>query len=212
MKFNGIKKIILLGIILLIIAGITVVALKGINVYILLSQHESINLNVGKEVKLDEIKNICKEVFGNKEIVVRELELFDDSVNIISKSITDEEKTNLIQKVNEKYQTTLSADDITVQKVSNIRVRDLIRPYIEPVIISLVIIIAYIIIRFRKQNPLKLLGKVLGVIILTEAVIASVIAVSRFPFLPIVISLMSVIAILEMIIIINKEAKLFNKN
>ena len=45
------------------------------------------------------------------------------------------------------------------------------------------------------------------IILVTEAIIASVIAISRIPFLPVTISLMSVIAILELILLINKQAK-----
>ena len=61
MKLSGLKKIILLGIILLIIAGIVIVALKGINVSLILQQHESINLLIGKPVEIKDVQNICNE-------------------------------------------------------------------------------------------------------------------------------------------------------
>ena len=70
MKLSGSKKIILLGIILLIIAGIVVVALKGVKVSLLLQQHEEINIYIGKPTELKDVKNICKEVFGEKQFVV----------------------------------------------------------------------------------------------------------------------------------------------
>ena len=53
MESKGIKKILLLGIVLLIVAGIVVVALKGFKVSLILQKHESISLIVGKEVVLD---------------------------------------------------------------------------------------------------------------------------------------------------------------
>lgn len=68
MKLSGTKKILLLGLILIIIAGIVVVALKGVNVSLLYEQHESVNLVVGKEIDINDIKDICKEVFNNKEV------------------------------------------------------------------------------------------------------------------------------------------------
>ncbi len=205
MNFSGSKKIILLGIILLIIAGIVVVALKGVNVSLILQQHESINLLIGKEVERKDIKDICKEVFQNKNVVVRNLELFDDSVNISVESITDEEKNDLVQKINEKYGTTFTSDDLTIQSNSNIRVRDLVRLYVKPVIISVILIIVYMIIRFRKVNALKLLGKIFGIVILTEALIASIIAIVRVPLSPVMINLMAVVAVVELIIYINKQ-------
>lgn len=211
MKLNGNKKIILLGVILLIIAGIVVVALKGINVSLILQQHESISLLIGKQINLDEIEEICNGVFENKKVILRKIELFDDSVSVIAQSITDEEKSNLIQKVNEKYGTEFNVEDITIEKYSNVRVRDLIRPYILPVIISAVLIIIYIIVRFRKQNFMKILAKIFGIIILTELSLASIIAISRIPLLPIMINLMFVVAIIELIILINRESKSENK-
>ncbi len=207
MKLSGLKKIILLGIILLIIAGIVIVALKGINVSLILQQHESINLLIGKPVEIKDVQNICNEVFANKRVIVRKLELFGDSVNIISESITDEEKSNLITKINEKYETDFTVDDVNIEKNSNIRVRDLVRPYVLPVMLSFVLIVAYIIIRFRKINSLKLLGKICVTIILTEALIASCIAITRLPLLPIMINLMSVVAIFEVVLFISRSEK-----
>ena len=205
MKLSGLKKIILLGIILLIIAGIVIVALKGINVSLILQQHESINLLIGKPVEIKDVQNICNEVFANKRVIVRKLELFGDSVNIISESITDE--ANLITKINEKYETDFTVDDVNIEKNSNIRVRDLVRPYVLPVMLSFVLIVAYIIIRFRKINSLKLLGKICVTIILTEALIASCIAITRLPLLPIMINLMSVVAIFEVVLFISRSEK-----
>ena len=105
MKLDGNKKIILLGLILLIVAGIIVVALKVFNVSLILQQHESVNIFICKEVNLKDIKSICNEVFGNKRVVLRNVELFDDSVNINVESITNEEKEVLVSKINEKYGT-----------------------------------------------------------------------------------------------------------
>ena len=72
MESKGIKKILLLGIVLLIVAGIVVVALKGFKVSLILQKHESISLIVGKEVVLDDIKQICKDTFGGKRFIVKQ--------------------------------------------------------------------------------------------------------------------------------------------
>ena len=199
MKLSGNKKIVLLGVILLIIAGIVVVALKGINVSLVFQQHESISLLIGKQININEIQEICNEVFKNKKVVLKKVELFDDSVSIIAQSITDEEKSNLIQKVNEKYSTEFKVEDITIEKVSNVRVRDMVRPYILPIIISTVLIIIYMVIIFKNQKFVKIIGKIFGIILLTELALASIIAISRIPLLPIMVNLMFVIAIIELI-------------
>lgn len=207
MKANN--KIILLGLCLLIVAGIVVVTLTGFNVSLMYQKHESISLYIAKQIDLNEIKSICKEVFKGKEVVVKEVEIFEDSVNISVESITDEEKNNLITKINEKYQTEILADDVEVDSNAKIRIRDIIKPYIKPVLISTVLIIAYMIIRFRKMKVLELLGKIGIIIVLTELALASIIAITRMPVSPIIINLLTVVAVIELLVYINKLEKTY---
>lgn len=209
MKLSGSKKIILLGIILLIIAGIVVVALKGVKVSLVLQQHEEINIYVGKPTELKEMKSVCKEVFGDKQFVLMDIDTFNDAYSINVESFTNEEKQALLTKVNEKFEVELTEEDISEKTLSNIRVRDMVKPYVKPVIISVLLIIVYMIIRFRKEKVAKLLGKIFGIVLLTEAVIFSIIAIARIPLSATMINLMAVIAIVELCIYINK---LENKN
>ncbi len=212
MKLSGSKKIILLGIILLIIAGIVVVALKGVKVSLILQQHEEINVYIGKPTDINDMKDICKDVFKDKRFVVRNLDIFADAYSINVESVINEEKDELIKKVNEKFAVNITTDDISEKTVSNIRIRDIVKPYIKPVLISAVLMAVYVVIRFRKENAFKLLGKILGIIILTEAVIFSVIAVLRIPLSAMMINLMLVIAVIELCIYINKlETRSFKK-
>lgn len=207
MKLSGSKKILLLGTILLIIAGIVVVALKGVKVSLDFQQHEVVNVYLGKKVELKELKNICKDVFGNKTYTIKEVGYFNESFNINVEAITDEEKAKLIEKVNEKFSMELTMNDLSVYTISNIRVRDIAKPYFKPAIISVVLIIVYMIIRFRKMNAIKMLAKIFGIILLSEAVIASIIAITRLPLSPIIINLMAVVAIIELSLYINKLEK-----
>lgn len=209
---NGNKKIVLLGLILLIIAGIIVVALKGFNVSLMLEQHESLNIMVGKEIDINEIKNMCNEVFKDKKVVVRSIDLFNDSVNISVQAITDEEKSELINKINEKYGTELVADNVNVNTIANVRIRDLVRPYVKPIVISVVVIIAYLIILFRKMSAFKLLGKIALIILLTEATLASIIAIVRIPMSPVIVNLMTVVAVFELLFYINRTLKKYEVN
>ena len=204
MKLSGSKKIILLGIILLIIAGIVVVSLKGVKVSLNLQQHEEVTVYIGKPVELKEVKNICKEVFGNKYFIVIDVDTFKDAYSINVESLTNEEKQALLTKINEKFGVNLVETDISIKTLSNIRIRDVVKPYIKPVIISAILMVVYMIIRFRKEKVAKLLGKIFGIIILTEAVIFSIIAIARIPLSALMINLMAVIAIVELCVYINK--------
>lgn len=207
MKLSGSKKILLLGMILLIVAGIVVVSLKGVKVSLKLQQHEVINVYLEKKVEFKEFKNICKAVFGNKRFELRNVEYFNNSFDISVENITDEEKAKLVEKVNEKFETEIKIEDLRIYTVANIRVRDIVKPYVKPVIISTVLMIAYIIIRFRKLSAWKVLGKIFGIIALTEALIASVITITRLPLSATIINLMAVIAVIELILYINKLEK-----
>ncbi len=207
MKLSGNKKIILLGMILLIIAGIVVVSLKGVKVSLTHQQHEVVNVYLEKKIDLKEFKKVCEEVFGNKTFEVRKVEYFNNSFNINIENITDEEKSKLIEKINEKFETELNVENLNVYTVSNIRVRDIVKPYVKPVIISTVLMVVYMIVRFRKMNAFKMLGKIFGIILLTEAVIASLIAITRLPLSATIINLMAIIAVCEMILYINKLEK-----
>lgn len=210
MKMSGSKKIILLGIILLIISGIVVVALKGVKVSLILQQHEEINIYIGKPTNISDLEKICKEVFKDKRFIVRGLDIFTDAYSINVESVINEEKDELISKVNEKFGVNITTEDISEKNVSNIRIRDLVKPYVKPVLISSVLIVVYIVIRFRKENAFKLLGKITWIIILTEAVIFSLIAVLRIPLSAIMINLMAVISVIQLCLYINKLEK--NKN
>lgn len=205
MKLSSSKKIVLLGIILLILAGIIVVALKGMKVDFMLAQHKTMNIVIGKEFNINDVQNICNEVFKDKEVVLKKVEVFGDAVSVNATSISDEEKANLVAKINEKYEISLVAEEIEVKSNSNIRIRDMIRPYLFPALISFVLIYAYIGIRFRKLNALKVLLKLTGIILLTEVIIASIVAISRIAVSPIILNLMFVAGITEIIIFIYKK-------
>lgn len=208
---NTNKKIILLGLILLIIAGVVVIALKGLNVSLMFRNHESINIYIDKEVDFNEFKDLCKEVFGNKKYVLKKLELFGEAVNLSKESFTDEEKETLINKINEKYEKEYTVNDLTINEIPNIRIRDIIRPYVKPITISAVLIIAYMLIRYRKTSVFEIIGKLLLLIVLTEVTVLSLIAILRIPVSSVVINLMLSLAVIELVVYNYRKEKLYNK-
>ena len=207
MEFKGSKKIILLGIILLIVAGIVVVALKGFKVSLTLQKHESLNIVVGKEITLKDAKEICEDVFGNKRFVVKHLDRFEDAINVRVESITNEEKADLVKKINEKYEVNIEAANVAVKFNSNIRIRDILKLYFKPVVISAVLIIAFVIVRFRNSNPIKILGNAALKILVTEGVIASVISITRIPLSAFIINAMAVVAVVELVLVLESANK-----
>lgn len=209
MKIN--KKIGLLALILLVIAGLVVVILRGFNVSLMARQHESLDIVLGKTFDVRDVRDICDKVFPDKKYVVRVIEVFKDAFEVNIESATDEEKQNLINELNTKYELALTVEDITVRVSSNVRIRDMIIPYIIPVMVSMVLITVYFILRFRKMNALKLLGNFYGLILIPLAVFASVVAIARIPFSSIIVYLMAVITIIEIVLVNAYFEKNYNK-
>ena len=201
------KKILILGIILLIIAGIIVVLLKGFNVSLMFGKHESIEMKIGTEVNMETVNEICKEVFQDKKYVAKELEVFGDSFQINVGSITDEEKTNLLDKINEKFGTQKTSDDLKITSVSNKRIRDIVTPYVVPMLTSIGIVLIYMLIRFRKIDNLKIIADYLEKAILTNTILFSAIAIIRIPVSDEVINIAMIITILELVYYMAKSEK-----
>lgn len=192
---KNVKKILILGMILLVIAGIIVVALKGFHVSLLFGKHETIGIKLGIDVDLNQVQEVCNETFGKKEFVVKALEVFGDSVQISVESITEEEKTMLIEKLNEKFGTEKTVEDLNIVAVSNKRIRDVVKPYIVPMGVSYGIIFAYMFIRFRKVNAVEKVISFVWKSVLLEAILLSIIAITRISVDELLISVLILVAV-----------------
>ena len=102
-------------------------------------------------------------------------------------------------KVNEKYGTELSADNITIEEHSKIRGRDLIKPYIAPFTIATAIILVYFMIRYYKLNSLKVLLKSAGIIVLAQLVLLGIMAITRMQIGELTIPFVLVVYVLSML-------------
>lgn len=192
-------RIVIFGMILLIVAGIIVVALKGFNVSLMFGKHERINIKLDVNADLNKVEEICKETFGKKDFVVKGLEVFGDSVQINVASITDEEKNTLIEKINEGFGIQKTVENLNIKSVSNKRIRDVVKPYIVPMIISYVIVFVYMLIRFSKINAVKQIINAIWKIALLEAILISAIAVTRMAVDDLLISVLVLVAVADLV-------------
>lgn len=182
-KINITKKTKIIAIIIaiIIIAGIAVTATIGLNYDLRYQSAQKIELYIEKDFNNSDIKNIVNEVMPNTPVIIQKVEVFEDTVSITAKEITDEQKQNIISKVNEKYGTNLSADSTEIESISNTRGRDLVKPYIFGFVMSILIILIYIAVRYMNLGVLKTLGQTILTLVLTQAVLLSVIAITRIP-------------------------------
>lgn len=180
------KKIIYAVLICVIIAGIVIIATLGLNADIIYSKNVQIDVYIGKIVDIKDIESIAREVFSGERIIVQEIELFQDMVSItISDNRTEEELNTKIEelntKINEKYELENSVDDISVTHNPKIKLSSLIMPYALTIGISMIIILVFVGIRYKKLGVLKTLVTYILSIGAVEMILLSIIAITRLP-------------------------------
>lgn len=198
-KMTNKTKIIIAIIAVVILAGIIITLTIGLNFDLRYQESKSIQLYLETDFDISDIKQITDEVMPGEKVIIQKVEVYEDTVNIRAKNITDEQKQSLIDKVNEKYGTELSADSIAVESIPNTRGRDIIKPYIAPFVIATLIILLYMAIRYRKLGIIKALVKTVVVSVVAQATLLSVMAITRIPIGIVTIPLVITVYLLTLV-------------
>lgn len=180
------------------------IGVKGLAFEIKYQNGKQIEINLGKEFKVKDMQEITNEVFGKQPVLIEQIEVYKDAVNIITTEITEEQKSELITKINEKYETQLSEDNVIIEEHSKIRGRDLIKPYIMPFSIVTAIILVYLMIRYYKLNSFKVLAQSVGIIVLAQLVLLGIMAITRMQMGKLTIPFVLVVYVLSMLITTKK--------
>ena len=212
-QFIKSKQLKIILMLLVIIAGIVMIAVKGFNFDLKYQDTQRVELYLKTEFNISDIKQITDEVFGNQKVMIQKVEVFEDSVSITTTSISDEQKNNLITKINEKYGTELTAEDTTVEDIGHTRGRDIIKPYILPFIIAVIVVLIYLGIRYHKLSIVKVIAKSIGIMLLAQILLFSVMAITRIPIGRLTIPMVILVYLLTLFGITNMfEKKLSKKN
>lgn len=229
MKANNKKIIITFALALLILAGIVVVLLKGFNVSLSVRAHDTLKFVFEQKFEKADIENVCNEVFGEQEYQIKTVEVFTDAVYIMSPTITDEQKDNLLSKLDDLYKVKeenneenqeenangiLEGIDYNFYTDAKVRIRDIVKPYIMPSVISALIILIYIAVKYRKLNNGKVYITIFETLVQMAVVILallSILAITRIPFqvtvVPILIFLVLIFIVIKLAVL---EGKLHN--
>ena len=197
-------KILVILIALILIVGAIMIGVKGLAFELKYQNGKQVEIDLGKEFDIKDMQSITNEVFGKQAVLIEQIEVYKDAANIITTDITEEQKADLVTKINEKYGTELSADNITIEEHSKIRGRDLINPYIAPFTIATAIILVYFMIRYYKLNSLKVLLKSAGIIVLAQLVLLGIMAITRMQIGELTIPFVLVVYVLSMLIVTKK--------
>ncbi len=175
------KKTLYILIAIIIILGTISIFTFRLNFTLMYSEHTKINVYLGKEYNLEDIKKITEETLGKQEMIYQEIEIFKDSIAINVKSATDEQISALETKLKEKYEIGESEKIVVTDTVGHIRGRDIIKPYIIPMIIVTIVILAYVGVRYLSLGLTKVITTLIIRLVLSQALLLSVIGLIRIP-------------------------------
>ena len=174
-------KIIYLIAVMIILVGMIVTGIWKTNFSLDYKEHTRIDVYLGKDYNLEDMKQIAKEVFSKEKIRYKEIETFHDSLSVHVSSLTEEQLGTFKEKVKEKYELEETDNSIVTTTIPHYRIRDMVKPYIIPIIIATILIFVYVGIRYLNLGVYKVIGVLLLRIVVSEAVLASIIEIARIP-------------------------------
>lgn len=191
------NKVLFLMLAIIFIIAIVMTFAKGLKVDLYYGEGYTIKVTEKDSMSVEDVKSIAKEIWGN-QVLVQNIEFFNDSVEIKVRDYNDDQLTQLKDKLNEKYSSDLEISDLNVDHVSNVKIKTLVEPYIIPMGLSLLLILAYYAIRYRGARRMI---ELLLWILVVEGLMYSVYAIGRVPFngltLPIAVCLFVLTVILN---------------
>ena len=175
------KNVIILAIaMIIVIAGVIVASTIGFNKQLRYQDSQKIDIYVASEVDVDKIKSIANEVLG-KQNMVQTIEIYQDMVTIRAKSISDEQKDSIVNKIKENYEFEQTAEKTEIKDIPATRIRDMFKKYVLPFVLSFIIILVYMVVRYRQKGILNVFAQTIAIPVLCEILLISLIAIARIP-------------------------------
>ena len=198
-------KIVLLGIIaVIILIGIILTFTIGFRFDLNYSKNKQVFIPITKDFETSDIKQIVKEVINSNDVIVEKVNEYKDYISIKLNDITDEQKEQINTKINEKYGLENTIDVVTIMENANVKLSDLIKPYISPCIVSFILIIIYVLCYLvyksksnSKVNIMTDIVELVLTIILTQGVFFSLIVICRIPFNRVIIPISLVLYVVS---------------
>ena len=206
------KKVFYAILICVIIAGAIVIATMGLKTDITYSKNLRLDIYLGNEYTKEDIEQVAKEVFGNERMLVQQIEYYGDMFSItISQEVEeiDNKIEQLTNKLNEKFSLELKKENIAKVYQPHIRLSSVLMPYLLPIAISMIVVLAYVMIRFRKIGVWKTLALYVLTAAASELLYLSILAICRIPINRLVTPIgLAIYAIVITIITAKQEKKL----
>ena len=154
------KNIILIVSLVVVIAGLIYGFSTGYVFDIDFKGGTRIQVDLNEEYNNSEISDIVKEVCGQTP-EVQSSSSGNNSVTITTQTISEEESSNIVDALSQRY---TNMGDATIKNVQASYGKELINTAIISVIVSIVLLLVYIAIRFKTLGYTAALSAVLGLI------------------------------------------------
>lgn len=201
------KKLIMILVVLIAVIGILITATVGLNVDLKYQASQKIELYIEKEFEISDIQSIVNEVMPNTKTIIQKVEVFEDTVSITAKEISEEQKQNIITKVNEKYGINIEQEKIEITNIANEKLRDVVKPYVLPLTVITGIVLVYLSIRYASLGVAKTLINTILVLAITGLMFLSVMAIVRIPICEYTMPAGMALYILTLLVITNAFEK-----
>lgn len=201
------KKLIMILVVLIAVIGILITATLGLNVDLKYQASQKIELYIEKEFEISDIQSIVNEVMPNTKTIIQKVEVFEDTVSITAKEISEEQKQNIITKVNEKYGINIEQEKIEIINIAREKLRDVVKPYVLPLAVITGIVLVYLSIRYASLGVAKTLINTILVLAITGLMFLSVMAIVRIPICEYTMPAGMALYILTLLVITNAFEK-----
>lgn len=180
------KKIIYGILALIVLVGAVLVVTIGLKLDMKNDANTKIYVYIGKEFDNNDIEQIAKETFETDNAIVQKVEIYNEMALITIKEQNTENINEKIEslnsKINEKYGLENKTEDIVINNETKINMYSVIKPYILPMLISLIVILVYSSIIYRKLGILKNIIIYVLTVIGSQLLYASILVITRLPF------------------------------
>lgn len=194
------KKIVYIVLTIVFIIALILTATIGLRVDLSYGEGTEIGFSINKNLDIKEVSKIADEIWENSN--VQSIEFLGDSALIKVKEANSEEIATLRSKINEKYQVELKEENMSINHVSNTKLRTILEPYIIPVGLSTLLILGYYSIRYKGAKKMLNLLKYIAI---AECMLYSIYAICRLPINELT---MPIATILYTLIVLVTSAKL----
>lgn len=206
------KKIFYAILICIILVGVIIISTIGLKADIIYDKSVRIDFYLGKEFSHNEVEEIAKEVFETNHAIVQQVEYYGDMfILTIPQNVEniDEKTEEFNNRIKEKYELDDKTSDMQVTYQPKAELSSILMPYLLPIAISMVIIIIYAIIRFKKIGIFKILYTYILSVLASETVYLSILAISRISINRIIIPIgLAIYIIIITIVTAIQEKKL----